>query len=144
VIVIGDTSGIVAALNRSDPEHVAARTAWTSASTTVVSPLVLAEIEHVLSRRHSRQAAYAMNDWLLAQVGTMRIQIAEVSVRVLRRARRVQDSYAGLRLDLADAVNVVLAEAYDTTAVLTLDRRDFRAVRPLTHHDAFRLLPDDI
>ena len=29
-------------------------------------------------------------------------------------------------------------------AVLTLDRRDFRAVRPLTPHKAFRLLPDDV
>ena len=30
-----------------------------------------------------------------------------------------------------------------TDAVLTLDRRDFRAMRPLTAHKSFRLLPDD-
>jgi predicted nucleic acid-binding protein len=41
------------------------------------------------------------------------------------------------RLDLADAVNVVLAERYETDVVLTLDRRNFRAVRPLNSHTAF-------
>lgn len=67
-----------------------------------------------------------------------------MSAETLRRACRVQDRYASLRLDLTDAVNVVLAEAYETSTVLTLDRGDFRAVRPLTEHDAFTLLPDDL
>lgn len=35
-----------------------------------------------------------------------------------------------------------LAEEYGTDAILTLDRRDFRAVLPLTEHKAFRVLPD--
>jgi hypothetical protein len=29
-------------------------------------------------------------------------------------------------------------------ALLTLDRRDFRALRPLSRHEAFRLLPYDL
>jgi predicted nucleic acid-binding protein len=62
----------------------------------------------------------------------------------LRRARVIQGRYAALRLDLADSVNVVLAAEYETDCVLTLDRGDFRAVRPLTQHRAFRLLPDDL
>ncbi len=52
--------------------------------------------------------------------------------------------YADLELDLADALNVAVAADYRTNAVLTLDHRDFRAVRPLTSHDAFLLLPDDL
>jgi len=43
----------------------------------------------------------------------------------------------------ACTVNVALAARYRTDAVLTLDRRDFRA-RPLTPHKYFRLLPDDL
>ena len=74
----------------------------------------------------------------------MRVLVAEVPAAVLRRARAVQMRYADLRLDLADSVNVVLAEQYETETVLTLDRRDFRAIRPLTRHTAFRLLPDDL
>jgi hypothetical protein len=38
---------------------------------------------------------------------------------------------------------VALAAQYRTDAVLTLDRRDFRAMRPLTPHKWFRLLPGD-
>jgi predicted nucleic acid-binding protein len=56
----------------------------------------------------------------------------------------VQKQYASLDLDLADAVNVALAAQYRTDAVLTLDRSDFRAMRPLTTHEWFRLLPDDL
>jgi hypothetical protein len=52
--------------------------------------------------------------------------------------------YASLDLDLADAVNVALAAQYRSDAVLTLDRRDFRAIRPLTPHKRFRILPDDL
>lgn len=143
MIVIGDTSGLIAALNSSEPEHEAARSSWRRASVTVVSPLVFAEVEHIVTSRLGRQVAYVVNDWLLDQAATSRIEVAEVSAESLRRARRVQDRYAGLRLDLTDAVNVVLAEAYETETVLTLDRRDFRAVRPLTGHEAFLLLPDD-
>ncbi|GAA3627816.1 PIN domain-containing protein [Streptomyces chitinivorans] len=144
MIVIGDTSGLVVALNNSDPEHEAARAAMRQAALTVVSPLVIPEIEHITTRNVDRRAAHAVNDWLLAQERTGRVAVPELSAHTLRRARDVQNRYAALRLDLADAVNVVLAEAYETEIVLTLDRRDFRAVTPLTGSHAFRLLPDDL
>lgn len=144
MIVIGDTSGLVAALNVSDPEHSAARKALLQASATVVSPLVVLEIEHITTRNVNRKAAYAVNDWLLKQERTLRVVIPEVTADLLRKARGVRDRYGSLGLDLTDAVNVALGEAYETASVLTLDRRDFRAVRPLTGHQAFRLLPDDL
>jgi predicted nucleic acid-binding protein len=59
-------------------------------------------------------------------------------------ARLVQQQYASLDLDLADGVNAALAAQYRTDAILTLDRRDFRAIRPLTPHKHFRLLPDGL
>ncbi|OEU96248.1 type II toxin-antitoxin system VapC family toxin [Streptomyces oceani] len=144
MIVVGDTSGLVAALNTSDPEHGAARTAMRQAALTVVSPLVILEIEHITTRNVDRKAAHVVNDWLLAQERTGRLTIPETSAATLRKARMVQERYAALQLDLTDAVNVVLAETYDTEIILTLDRRDFRAVAPLTGNHAFRLLPDDL
>jgi len=144
VIVIGDTSGLVSALNVSDPEHHSARKALGQASATVVSPLVMLEIEHITTRNVNRRAAHTVNDWLLAQERTLRVVIPHLTADTLRKARFVQDRYAALTLDLADAVNVVLAEIYETDCVLTLDRRDFRTVRPLTGHPAYRLLPDDL
>ncbi|WP_405561837.1 hypothetical protein [Streptomyces sp. NBC_01180] len=47
------------------------------------------------------------------------------------------------QIGLADAMNVTLAAVYSTDEVATLDREHMRAVRPLTGHAAFRLLPDD-
>lgn len=143
MILVGDTSGLVAAFNVDDPGHAAARRVLIEAPLTVISPLVLLEIEHIATRNVSRQAALAINDWLLAQDRTGRVAIAAVTASTLRTARTVQNRYAALRLDLTDAVSVVLAEQYETDAVLTLDRRDFRAVVPLSSAPAFRLLPDD-
>ena len=144
MIVIGDTSGLVAAFNSADNEHASARKALTSAALTVVSPLVLLEVEHVTTRNAGQRAALAVNDWILAQECTGRIAVAAVSAQTLRQARTVQNRYAALRLDLSDAVSVVTAAEYETDAVLTLDRRDFRAMTPLTAGHAFRLLPDDL
>jgi uncharacterized protein len=144
VIVVGDTSGLVTALNADDPGQPMARTALRRASVTVVSPLVVAEIEHIMTRTINRDAALQAIDWLLAQERTQRVLVSELAAPMLRRARMVQDKYSVLRLDLADSVNVVLAAEYETECILTLDRRDFRAIRPLTHHVAFRLLPDDL
>ncbi|QZA09567.1 PIN domain-containing protein [Mycolicibacter heraklionensis] len=143
MIVVADTSGLVAAFNSADPEHLAARKALVDAALTVVSPLVLLEIEHVTTRNVGRQAALAINDWLLAQERTGRVTIATVTASTLRTARTVQNRYAALRLDLTDAISVAMAEQYETDAVLTLDRRDFRAITPLNNVPAFRLLPDD-
>ncbi|NLU70979.1 PIN domain-containing protein [Streptomyces sp. HNM0574] len=144
MIVIGDTSGLVAALNSADHEHAAARAAMRAAALLVVSPLVLLEIEHITTRNVDRRSAHAVNDWLLAQERSGRVAVPPLSAARMRGARAVQGRYAALRLDLTDAVNVVLAEAYETEAVLTLDRRDFRAITPLTGDHAFRLLPDDL
>lgn len=66
-----------------------------------------------------------------------------VTADTLRAARGVRARHADLRLNLADAVTVAVAAEVDTDAILTLDERDFRAVRPLTGHAAFRLLPAD-
>ncbi len=110
----------------------------------MVSPLVFLEIEHITTRNISRQAAYAVNDWLLASEQTGIVAVPDVPAVILRKARMGQDSYTDLRLDLADAVNVVLAERYETDTILTLDRRDFRTITPLTDHKFFRLFPDDL
>jgi uncharacterized protein len=144
VIVIGDTSGLVSAFNADDPGQEAARSAFQRASVTVISPLVIAEIEHIMTRNIDRNAAHEAIDWLLAQERKKRVLVPESAAPVLRRGRIIEGKYAALRLDLADSVNVVLAAEYETDCILTLDRRDFRAIRPLTHHPAFRLWPDDL
>ncbi|MEV0364134.1 type II toxin-antitoxin system VapC family toxin [Nocardia fusca] len=143
VIVVADTSGLLALFNRSDPEHFAARRAADSASAVVVSPLALTEVHHVASIRADRRAADGILRVLADRVAAGRIVVPEVDARVIRTAVEVRGHYAALNLDLVDAMCVCLAEAFDTDAVLTLDRRDFRVLRPLAGYAAFRLLPDD-
>ncbi|MGW4636287.1 PIN domain-containing protein [Nocardia sp. NPDC004415] len=144
MILVGDTSGLVAAFNPKDPEHAAARACLQQAALTVVSPLVMLEVEHIVTRNLNRQAAYGVNDWLLAQEHKGRVVVPAVSASIVRTARRVQNRYLALQLDLTDATNVSLAEQYATIDILTLDRRDFRAIEPLTPEKAFRVLPDDL
>lgn len=143
-IVIADTSGLIAAFDTSSPDSDAAFHVLEQAGLVVLSPLALAEVDHVARRVLGRRIATEMIEDLSSQARTGRFEIAAVTPDVLDQAHAVRRLYPDLRLDLADAVIVALAADYETDAVLTLDRRDFRALTPLTEHKAFRVLPDDL
>jgi predicted nucleic acid-binding protein len=144
VIVVADTSAIIAASDRNARESAACREVLQQAGTVIISPLVLTEVDHLAKVRFGSHARTAIIDFVIAQARQTRFQIPETGIEILDTARLVQKQYASLDLDLADAVNVALAAQYRTDAMLTLDRRDFPAVRPLTPHKWFRLLPDDL
>ncbi|MCF3120460.1 PIN domain-containing protein [Streptomyces arenae] len=144
IIVIADTSGLLAALDSTHPEHQASNEAIMVAGLLVMSPLLLAEIDHVATRELGREAALSAVDDIRNWMRRGRVAVPEVTEDHLGVAQSVRARYRDLDLDLADAVNVALAADYDTDAVLALDRRDFRAVRPLGRHKAFRVLPDDL
>jgi predicted nucleic acid-binding protein len=144
VILVADTSGIIAASDKNAPESAGCQAALAGAGIVVVSPLVLAEVDHLALARFGGDARSSIIDFILFQVRRERFLIPLVTIGLLDTARKVQRKYAGLSLDLADAVNVSLAAEHRTNCMLTLDRRDFRAIRPLTPHPAFRLLPDDM
>ncbi len=110
----------------------------------VLSPLVLAEVDHVARRELGPRVSTEMIEDLTAQARTKHFEVAVVTADVLEQASAVRRLYPDLRLALADAVTVALAADYETNEVLTLDRRDFRAVTPLTEHKSFRVLPDDL
>ncbi|MFD7845296.1 type II toxin-antitoxin system VapC family toxin [Nocardia sp. NPDC059764] len=143
-IVIGDTSGLIAAFDTSCPESDLAFRVLETAGLVVLSPLVLAEIDHVARRVLGRGISIQMIEDLTAQSRTEHFEIATITPDVLDQANAVRRLYPDLHLDLADAISVALAAEYETDAVLTLDRRDFRALTPLTDHEAFRVLPDDL
>ncbi len=141
--VVADSSGLIAAFNKRDPEHVAAAYALDRAGYVVISPLALAEIDYVVRSRASQNAANAILERIRARVADTRAVFAEVDGELLGMALSVRLRYRDLDLDLADAVNVAIAARYRTNRILTLDRRDFRTIRPLTEHAAFHVLPDD-
>lgn len=142
---IADTSAIIAAYDRAAELHERARDLLAT-SVAVVSPLVLDEIDHLLIARFGkdRRIADVVLEDILTSAEEGSVLIPAVDRSDIRVAQQVLGQYRGLRLDLADAVNVVLAERYLTKDILTLDEKDFRAVRPLTPgHRAFRLLLQD-
>lgn len=138
-----DTSGLLAALDATHPDGEAARGVLHRAGTLIVSPVLLSELDHVTRRVLGRAAAHEAIDDIRRWARVGRAVLPAITVEVLDTAQAVRARYVDLRLDLADAVIVALAAHFSTNAVLTLDRRDFRAVRPLTHHPTFRLLPED-
>ncbi|MFD0072984.1 PIN domain-containing protein [Streptomyces sp. NPDC127166] len=144
IVVVADTSGLLAALDSTHPEHAAANEAIQIAGLLVMSPLLLAELDHVATRELGREAALSAVDDIRHWMRRGRISMPEINEEQLGVAQTVRLRYGALDLDLADAVNVALAAEYDTDAILTLDRRDFRALRPLGRHEAFRVLPDDL
>lgn len=130
MIVVADTSGIIAASDRKAPESAACLHVLQEAGTVIISPLVLTEVDHLAKARFGSRARTTIIDFILAQARQLHFQIPDTSLEILDTACLVQQQYASLDLDLADAVNVALAGRYRTDAVLTLDRRDFRAMRP--------------
>lgn len=144
IVVVADTSGLLAALDKTHPDAPAARRVLDDAGTLVVSPVLLSELDHVARRVLGRDAAHQAIDDIRHWARAGRAVLPDVTADVLDTAQSVRTRYCDLRLDLADAMNVAFAARFRTNAVLTLDRRDFRAIRPLDTHQAFRILPDDI
>ena len=144
MIIIADTSGLIAASDKNAAEAADCRSVLAESGAVIISPLVLTEVDHLAKSRFGSTARTAIIDSILFQARRGRFEIPAISLDFLETARKVQRRYSALDLDLADGVNVALAAEYRTDVVLTLDRRDFRAIRPLTPHASFRLLPDDL
>ncbi|MBO0842598.1 MAG: PIN domain-containing protein [Nocardioides sp.] len=144
MIVVADTSGLIAALDDTHPDQAGANAALMLAGLLVISPLLLAELDHVATRELGREAATSAVDEIIGWVRRGRVTVPEVTGEHLATAQSVRAGYRSLDLDLTDAVHVALAAEYQTNEILTLDRRDFRSIRPLTAHDHFRVLPDDL
>ncbi|MFI1396294.1 type II toxin-antitoxin system VapC family toxin [Streptomyces sp. NPDC020681] len=143
IVIVADTSALLAATDEDHPEMAASRGVLETAGLVVLSPLVLAEADHLMRRIGGPAMREEFLDGIVAEARRQRFIIPDITADMLAEARAVMRRYRDLDLDLADAVNVVLASEFRTDAVLTFDRRDFRAIRPLTAHKAFRVLPDD-
>lgn len=143
MIIIADTSAMFAAFDRAQPEHRSAAKVMQE-EIMAISPLVLTELDHLIHRDIGFEAAMAVSAALNERIADGQYKLADLKPADLRTAHDQRAKYKGLRLDLADAVGIVLADRYRTNCIFTLDERDFRAIKPLTAgYAAFRLLPAD-
>ncbi|HEV8634653.1 MAG TPA: PIN domain-containing protein [Chloroflexota bacterium] len=137
-MILVDTGGLLAALDPRQAHHQAAARALLRPRRRLLSPFVLAEADYLIATN----AGQAEELKLLRDVARGAYQLEPFGAADVAAANTVMERYADLRLGLADASIVVLADRHGVHDILTLDQRHFRAVlgpgsRP------FRLLPLD-
>ncbi|WBB58088.1 PIN domain-containing protein [Streptomyces sp. WMMC500] len=140
-VAVVDTSALLAFFDRKEPEHAGCRAAMAVVSHAVVSPMVLAELDYMLTTALGADPAQRALDYVLEKVAVRRFEIPETEPH-LAAARAVMRRYPDI--GLTDAMNAALAAEFRTDVLLTLDRKHFRTLRPLTAHGAYRLFPDDM
>jgi len=138
-LILLDTSGVLAWIDRSQRQHRAVASFMRSAKPPfLLSPFVLAELDYLLATRVSAQAQRA----LLDEVGRGAYQLETFDAADIQRAGQILSQFDDLEVGLADASIVVLAERHGINQILTLDERHFRTLRA-GDGQSFRLLPAD-
>lgn len=139
--IIVDTSAILAAFDEDQDGHRAVASALKAAhgEPLVLSPMIVAEADYMLYTRLGVDAARAFARDIAAEAYELAGWDAEDHAAALDLTTGHRADYLGI----ADASNVVLADRYRTTRLLTLDQRHFRVLRPFWGADAFTLLPFD-
>ncbi|MGW4250053.1 PIN domain-containing protein [Streptomyces californicus] len=146
LIAIADTNALYRLLDPRLTGHEGHKKALSTISHLIVSPLVLAELDYLISTRAGSDKALTVARFIERNAATRRFEIPSVGAHLsaaIAVAERHTDADGGKGIGLTDAMNVALAAAYRTEVVFTSDRH-FRMVRPLTGHKAFRLLPEDL
>jgi predicted nucleic acid-binding protein len=138
-LIIG-AGGLIAQADADDPSHDAVATVLRSERETIATTeLVVAEADYLILTRLGIEVELAFIDDL--RTGTF---VVECLTRdELDTARTLVARYRDLRIGLADASLVVLAERYGSRRILTFDERAFRAIAPIGG-GAFTLLPADL
>lgn len=135
-MILVDTSGVLALVDRGEREHGRARAAvGRHKGPLVVTDFVLAEADYLLLRRLGPAAARAFIEQVLDGV-FLREPVTDAD---LRQARAIAARYPDQELGLTDATLMALAERL-TRRVLTLDRRHFAIFRD-RHGRPLDLLP---
>ncbi len=128
-MIVADTSGLLALFNRREPAHDAVRTIVEAEDEPlVVSPFVVAELDHLVS---TRLGVIAELD-ALSELSNGAFDLATFTTDQLARAHDVIARYRDQEIGITDASVVVLADHYRTRRVLTLDRRHFDVLRPIS------------
>jgi predicted nucleic acid-binding protein len=139
-VIVLDTGGLYAALDANEVLHGRAVAALVAATPPrLISPFVLAELDYLVASRVGHQAQMALVDEVVRGAYQLELFASED----MGHARRIMERYADLRIGLADASVVVLANRHRTLELLCTDERHFRALRGAGGRQ-FRLFPIDV
>lgn len=134
-----DTGALYAQADADEPRHAAVRAVLErEREALVTTELAVAEADYLILDRLGPEVELAFLEDLAS--GTYLVECLDRAD--LRAARDLVARYRDLRIGLADASLVVMADRHATRRILTFDERAFRAVAPL-QGGAFTLLPGD-
>ena len=137
--LIVDAGALYAQADADETRHAAvAAVLMEEREALVTSELAVAEADYLILERLGVDVELAFIDDLAA--GTFQVEC--LTGDELRSARRLVERHRDLRIGLADASLVVLADRYRSTRILTFDERAFRTIAPLAG-GAFTILPAD-
>lgn len=135
--LIVDTSALLAYFDASEPDHAAVQgVIAASTDLLIISPYVMAELDYLVATRHGIEAELAVLDELTGGAW----ELVGFGLDDLKKARSIIAKYGDQEIGVADASNVILAERYRTPTIVTLDRRHFEVLRPITG-SRFTVLP---
>jgi uncharacterized protein len=138
--LVVDAGALYAQADIDDPGHAAVRsTLLEEREELVTSELAIAEADYLILDRLGPEAEAAFLEDLVE--GTYVVECLDRPA--LAAARDVIARYSDLRIGLADASLVVIAERYRTRRILSFDERAFRAVAPI-QGGSFSILPADV
>jgi predicted nucleic acid-binding protein len=138
-LIVLDTSVVLAFMDRRDSSHESvARWMETQTHELVTTPLVVAELDHLVLRQGGANAAQALREDLDGGA-----YIVEWWPTAIHETIALAERHKSMELGLTDASLLALAAHLDTTCIATLDERHFRALSPLTGGNTFTLLPAD-
>ncbi len=125
-MIVADTGGVLALLDRDDRHHAAVRASFERDGGRWILPwAILPEVDYLAERKLGADVARAFAEDV--RDGLFRLDAN--AARDLPRAVALLERYADLRIGLVDAVVMAQAERHRAEAIVTLDARHFRAVR---------------
>jgi predicted nucleic acid-binding protein len=138
-VIVLDTSVALAFMDRRDADHERVRN-WieTSEEELSTTPLIVAELDHLITRQGGPAAARALRQDL-----DRGAYLVEWWSTAIHETIAIANRHEAIELGLADASLVALAARLQTLDIATLDERHFRALKPLSGGKAFKLLPAD-
>jgi uncharacterized protein len=137
-LIVLDTSVVLAFMDRRDANHETVRD-WTGQNEEelVTTPLVLAELDHLVQRYGGANATRALREDLAN--GAYQVEWWPTAIH---ETIALAEAHESMQLGLTDASLLALAAHLRSSQIATLDERHFRAVQQRSGQ-AFSLLPAD-
>jgi len=138
-VIVVDTGGMIALLDRDDRHHARVRTFFEETGEQWILPwAILPEVDYLVETRLGPRVA----DAFVADLRDGLFTVDGQTDRDLPRAAALLAQYRDLRMGVVDAVVMAQTERHHAEAIVTTDARHFRAVT-LRLSPAPRMIPVD-